>query len=252
MPENDHHPGLPTTGQDSIATRQSLLYRLKDAGDEVSWREFFDTYWNLIYRVARKAGLSDADAQDVVQETVISVSRQIEGFVYDPGVCSFKTWMLRLTRWRILDHLKVQDREAARRHVSLRPEDATRTPTIERLPDPATGEMEADWDQEWERHILDTALERTIRRVSPAQYQVYDLCVHQGKSALDAARLLEINVGRVYLARHRVSRVVRSELERVKREIERKEKGAGIHQRLTDARDRICLRASGKSERRER
>jgi len=231
MSEIEHPPGLPTTGQDSIATRQSLLYRLQDAGDEASWREFFDTYWNLIYRVARKAGLSDADAQDIVQETVISVSRQIEGFIYDPGVCSFKTWMLRLTRWRILDHLKAQDREAARRHVSLQPEETTRTPTIERILDPAVENVEADWDQEWERNILNTALERTIRRVSPAQYQVYDLCVHRGKSALDVARLLEINVGRVYLARHRVSRVLRSELEHVKREIERKEKRMGSQQR---------------------
>jgi hypothetical protein len=76
---------------DSIATRQSLLYRLRNSADETSWREFFDTYWNLIYRVARKAGLSDAEAQDVVQETVISVAQRIEGFVYDPQVCSFRS-----------------------------------------------------------------------------------------------------------------------------------------------------------------
>jgi len=231
MPEIDHQSSLPTMGQDSIATRQSLLHRLRNAEDQSSWQEFFDTYWSLIYRVARKAGLSDADAQDVVQETVISVSRQIEGFVYDPRICSFKTWMLRLTRWRVLDHLNAREREEARRHVSLRPEEATRTPTIERMPDPAIDAMEAEWDQEWERHILDTALEHTIRRVSPAQYQVYDLCVHQRKSALDVARLLEINVGRVYLARHRVSKMLRSELERLKREIGRKEKGVGSPQR---------------------
>ncbi len=102
----------PKPGDDSIATRESLLWRLKNTADEVDWREFFDIYWNLIYRVARKAGLSDAEAQDVVQETVISVAQRIEGFVYDPQVCSFKTWMLRLTRWRISDRLEARQREA--------------------------------------------------------------------------------------------------------------------------------------------
>jgi DNA-directed RNA polymerase specialized sigma24 family protein len=72
---------------DSIATRQSLLARLKDVEDQESWRDFFETYWEPIYRVALKHGLNDADAQELVQETVISVARKIEGFVYDPKVC---------------------------------------------------------------------------------------------------------------------------------------------------------------------
>lgn len=209
--------------EDSIATRQSLLYRLKDAADEASWREFFDTYWGLIYRVVRKSGLSDAEAQDVVQETVISVARQIEGFVYDPSVCSFKTWMLRLTRWRIANRLKARQRDSAHRHEPLHSSDPTRTPTVEQVPNLGDESLDALWDREWEHNILETAMERTKRRVNPAQYQIYDLCVHEEKPALDVARTLQINIGRVYLARHRVARVLRAELEKLKREIEQKE-----------------------------
>ena len=61
---------------DSIPTRHSLLNRLKDWRDEASWREFFELYWELIYNVARKAGLNDAEAQKVVQETVIAVAKK--------------------------------------------------------------------------------------------------------------------------------------------------------------------------------
>ena len=82
----------------------------------------------------------------------------------------------------------------------------------------------ASWDHEWERNILDTALERTKQRVHPGHYQIYDLCVHEQKPAWEVARALELSVGRVYLARHRVARVLRAELERLKREIERQEK----------------------------
>jgi hypothetical protein len=53
-------------GTDSIPTRQSLLARLKDWGDQESWREFFDTYWRLIHATALKAGLNEAEAQEVM------------------------------------------------------------------------------------------------------------------------------------------------------------------------------------------
>src|SRR5207302_439337 len=91
--------------EESMITRASLLERLKDVEDQVSWQRFFDLYSRLIQRVAFKAGLSDAEAQEVLQETVISVARHISGFRYDPKVCSFRTWMLRLTRWRIINQI---------------------------------------------------------------------------------------------------------------------------------------------------
>jgi len=85
--------------EDSIPTRHSLLLRLKQWDDTASWREFFETYWELIYNVARKAGLSDAEAQDVVQETVIGVARRIGDFEADPRRGSFKSWLLGQARW---------------------------------------------------------------------------------------------------------------------------------------------------------
>jgi len=59
-----------------IPTRRTLLSRLKNWNDQESWKEFFETYARLIYSVAAKAGLTDAEAQDVVQETVIIVARK--------------------------------------------------------------------------------------------------------------------------------------------------------------------------------
>ena len=74
-----------------IPTRRSLLMRLKEIDDHASWQEFFDTYWRLLYSVARKAGLADAEAQDIVQDTIVSVARGMPGFRYDPEVAAFKT-----------------------------------------------------------------------------------------------------------------------------------------------------------------
>ncbi|MBM3834649.1 MAG: sigma-70 family RNA polymerase sigma factor [Verrucomicrobia bacterium] len=60
----------------------------------------------MIYSVARKAGLSEAEAQDVVQDTVLSVAKKIGAFRSDPAAGSFKAWLLQLTRWRILNQVK--------------------------------------------------------------------------------------------------------------------------------------------------
>jgi RNA polymerase sigma-70 factor (ECF subfamily) len=73
---------------------------------EANWKTFFDSYWKLIYGVAIKAGLDDAEAQKVVQETIIAVAKQMEGFKYDPKIGSFKGWLLHTTRWRIADKMR--------------------------------------------------------------------------------------------------------------------------------------------------
>jgi len=77
--------GAASENPDSLPTRSSLLSRLRDLGDSGSWRDFFETYWRLLYNVARKSGLADAEAQDVVQDTVIAVARKMPGFHYDPA-----------------------------------------------------------------------------------------------------------------------------------------------------------------------
>jgi RNA polymerase sigma-70 factor (ECF subfamily) len=206
--------------EELIPTRQSLLSRIRNLEDRESWQDFFDTYWKLIYGTARKAGLTDAEAQDIVQETVISVSKNIEGFKYDPAVCSFKTWMLQLTRWRILNQLRRRKRDQGIPTIGLadpdRPlprEDAESTATIERLPDPAGVDLEAVWDEEWNKNLLAAALERLKRKVDPEQLQVFDLYCLEQWPARKVARTLGIGIGRVYLAKHRVGRLLKKELQ---------------------------------------
>src|SRR2546426_12005164 len=118
-----------------IPTRHSLLSSLNDWGDQESWREFFDTYWKLIYGVAIKAGLSGVEAQEVVQETVIAVAKKIPEFKTDPAFGSFKAWLLHLTRWRIADQFRKRQRQGrAHQHRS---DKTSTTSTIGKIQDPA-------------------------------------------------------------------------------------------------------------------
>src|SRR6266705_2859453 len=142
---------MPDKSFDPIPTRHSLLNRLKDWGDQASWQDFFDTYWRLIYNVAIKAGLTDTEAQEVVQETVIAVANKIAEFKADPARGSFSAWLMRLTRWRIADQFRKRVGEAsflsgagkAGETPALRSEDTGLTDAINRVPDPASVQLEA-------------------------------------------------------------------------------------------------------------
>src|SRR6516165_4311549 len=132
---------------DSYPTRSSLIRRVKDPQDHQSWQEFYDVYNKLIFRFAIKAGLNDDEAGEVVQETLIAAAKHLPEFRYDPKVCSFKTWLLNLSNWRVKDQLRKRQAPSAPQPAHKGPNDATeggtRTATLERVADPAGSELQA-------------------------------------------------------------------------------------------------------------
>src|SRR5688572_23358679 len=137
-------------GEDLIPTRHSLLSRLKDPEDRDSWAVFFDRYAPLIYGVAMKSGLTAVESQEALQETMITVSKKMPGFKYDPALGSFKGWLMTVTHWRIKDQLRKRMRDAA----ALRSTGtSTGTTMIERVADPEASQLEKLWDDEWQRQI---------------------------------------------------------------------------------------------------
>jgi RNA polymerase sigma-70 factor (ECF subfamily) len=206
--------------EDSIPTRQSLLLRLKKWDDTAGWREFFEKYWELIYKVARKAGLNDAEAQDVVQETVVVVARRIEEFDPDPRRGSFKSWLLGQARWRIGDQFRARKRHArlASGLTALAGEellvggDANENALSERVVDPAGDRLEKLWNDEWEQHVLRTAVERVKAQVSVKQFQMFELHVQQGLSVGDTAKAVGTTRAAVYMAKSRVGRLLKHEV----------------------------------------
>jgi RNA polymerase sigma factor (sigma-70 family) len=207
----------PTAGlpEDLIQTRWSLIQRLKNLDDQESWREFFETYWRLIYSVASKSGLTHTEAEEVVQETILSVCRKMPEFRADPEAGSFKSWLLALTRWRIGDQFRKRARaERLRHHKSAAPDPATEvsTATEERVADSAGNLLEAVWNEEWQQNLLDTALEKLKTQVKPKHYQIFYLLAVKEQPPLKVAQTLGVNVGQVYLVKHRVGSLFRKAL----------------------------------------
>jgi RNA polymerase sigma factor (sigma-70 family) len=191
------------------ATRRSLIERLADWNDRKHWQEFFDGYWKLIYSAARKSGLTDAEAQEVVQETIITVAKNIEKLKYDPAIGSFKGWLLQITRWRIVDQFRKREPGNAK---APRVADDRLTATIERIPDSRVADFDAVWEAEWKENLFEGAIARVKKKVDPKQFQIFDCYVRKEWPAQKVAEQLKVNVGQVYLARHRVGAVLKKEI----------------------------------------
>ena len=209
----------------SIQTRPSLLNRLKTGDDAESWHEFYRVYGKLVRDFALQAGLTDTEADEVVQETAIAVARHLPEFRYDPKVCRFKTWLLNQTSWRIKDQIK--KRKAGQTfHVSgsgetrgLPSDDTARTATVERVPDPTAVNLDALFEVEWRKNLLTAALERVKPKFSLKQYQMFDLHALKEWPAADVARSLGVSVANVYVTKHRVSAALKKEMRRLEREM---------------------------------
>jgi RNA polymerase sigma-70 factor (ECF subfamily) len=196
-----------------LPTRHSLIERLRDLGDQPSWREFFDTYWKLIYGAAIKAGLSDSEAEDVVQETVIGVARKMPDFVYDPARCSFKGWLMHVTRCRIADRFRRRRPQNIPLKVPVGVDTATDTSL--NLPDPSGDVLEAIWNEEWRKNIVDVAMERVRRRADPGHYQIFHLHAVKGLAVREVAKLTGASLPKVYVTYHRIAHLVKAEVRRL-------------------------------------
>jgi RNA polymerase sigma factor (sigma-70 family) len=195
---------------ETLATRASLLGRLKNWDDAHSWAEFTQTYSRLIRAVAMKAGLTEAEAKDVEQETLLCVAKTIHEFESNPERGSFKSWLLNLTRWRIVDQFRRRAPAGAAGNSSS---EGTRTgtPTVERVPGPDI--LDAEWEIEWKRNILETALARIGRKVRPKHLQIFDLYSRRHWAASKVARELGVTMVQVYLVNHRLTKLLKKEVD---------------------------------------
>jgi RNA polymerase sigma-70 factor (ECF subfamily) len=214
-----------------LPTRQSLLSRLKAWDDHESWRDFFDTYWRLIYGLAIKSGLTNAEAEDVVQETLLAVAKEMPDFKYDPARGSFKGWLLEITRRRIANQVR---KRLKHRHATAGPlvgeatrppsgerteSDQRRTATIERVQDPSSDEMERLWDQEWRSNLLEASIVRVKKQVNAKQYQMFNLYVTMQWPMDQVKKTLGVSAAQVYMAKMRISRMIKREVRTLERKM---------------------------------
>ena len=196
---------MANEGDALIPTRASLLGRLKNSKDQASWQEFFDTYWSLIYGSARKAGLSDDDAKDVLEGTINSVAEHMPKFRYDPEIGSFKAWLHQLIRLQIISRtLKRRPSSGApsREHAAAESH-------------PSAKALDQMWETEWKTNLQNASVANVKRRLDPKRYQIYDLLVNKQWAAEKVSALMSLSVDEVTAAKQNIAEMIQAEAKRL-------------------------------------
>ena len=194
-------------------TRATLLVRLKDIDDSEAWTEFVQLYGPVVYGFARKRGLQDSDAADMVQEVLRSVARNADRMVYDPKKGTFRGWLYTVTRNKIYNFLSAQKR---------RPRAAGDVGSQERLESYAdpSNEAEADWELEYQRRLSSKAMDRVKQEFQPATWQAFLGTAVEGRPAVEVGKSLKMTSGAVYVAKSRVLARLRDEVQKLMAEVE--------------------------------
>lgn len=192
-------------------TRSSLLLRLKEQGDEETWREFHSIYGRMIFGYAVQRGLSHAEAEDVVQNVCVKLFRHILSFNYSSDLGMFRGWLKTVTNNAVFDYVRRRERRAGlfegyRDHAKI-------------LHEERQAADDDVWRVEWEKAILETALQRVYGRINENSRQAFHLFAVENLPADEVAEKIGMEANAVYACKHRVLKLVREEVELLRDEI---------------------------------
>ena len=176
-------------------TNSSLIARVKDLGDGVAWAEFLGIYQPVVFRMARRRGLQDADAQDVMQQVFLSISRSIDGWIPGESQPQFRAWLTTIARNAITKALARRPRDAATGSTSM-------VELLGAQPDPT--ETTAEIFSEARKEMVRWATEQIRSEFSEVTWKVFWQTAIEGVAAAQVAKATGRSTGAVYVARFRV------------------------------------------------
>ncbi len=194
--------------QESPATRASLLVRLRDGDDAGAWREFVELYAPIIYGFARKRGLQDADAADLMQEVLRSISSAAHRLEYDPARGTFRGWLFTVTRNKVFNFLESRSRRV------LGTGDSNTQRRLEQHAG-ADGDLSADWEADYQRTMAAQAMARVKNEFQAATWDAFILTAVEGRAPAQVSVRVGLSVGAIYVAKSRVIARLRQEIERL-------------------------------------
>ncbi|XZE53200.1 RNA polymerase sigma factor [Planctomycetaceae bacterium SH139] len=187
-------------------TRATLLANVKSAENREAWGEFVVIYRPVIYRMARRRGMQDADAQDVAQDVLVRIAGAIADYEQKEGI-RFRHWLRRIARNAILSAITRSPQDAAKGGTAA-------ADLLVEQTDAAPG-LDVDLEKEHRRELYLRAAGLVRTDVNAETWQAFEMTVVQGQSCEDVANHLGKSVGTVYAARSRIIKRLRDRIQRM-------------------------------------
>ncbi|MSR60151.1 MAG: sigma-70 family RNA polymerase sigma factor [Planctomycetaceae bacterium] len=192
-------------------TRESLLMRIGDPADVEAWQEFAEIYRPAAYRMARRRGLQDADADDLAQRVLVAISEKIAQWRPTSPSGSFRAWLSVVARNLIVNAITRRRPDFAKGGSSV----------IERLGNhPERDTTQVEFDEEYRRALFRLASEQIQHEFQESTWQAFWLTAVEGVSTAAAAERLDKSQGVIYAGRSRVMRRLKEKVRELEAEQE--------------------------------
>ena len=200
---------------ESPLTRASLLVQIRDGANHAAWQEFVNLYGPVVYGFARKRGLQDADAADLMQDVLRSVSSAIGRLDYDRKQGTFRGWLFTITRNKIFNFL------SARRIRPRSSGDSATNRLLDSQPDNSDASNGSDaWELEYQRRVASLAMDRIKAEFQENTWRAFWLTAVEGIAAPEVAKQLRMSPGAIYVAKSRVLARLKDEVESLRQQEE--------------------------------
>jgi RNA polymerase sigma factor (sigma-70 family) len=195
---------------DDSSTRLSLLGRLRlTPTDEQAWSEFVERYGRQVYTWCRQWGLQEADAEDVTQNVLADLARQMRTFEYQPSG-RFRSWL------RTIAHRAWCDLLASRKAANTGSGDSAVLGILNSVE--ARDDLLKHLDAECEREVLEAAMNEVRQRVEANTWEAFRLTAQEGLAGAETAERLGLQVAAVFKAKSRVQKMIRDEVAKLEGE----------------------------------
>lgn len=208
-------PAFRSRGPQPSVTRVCLLTRMKDGANADAWGEFVRQYGPVVYGFARKRGLQDADASDITQEVLRSVSRYVGRMEYDPARGTLRGWLYTVTRNKIFNFL------SSRRNRPCGSGGWINQERLDAVPDEST-HPDWQWELEYRRVLSARAMGLIKHEFQVNTWKAFWGTAVEGRRAADVGAELGMAPGAVYVAKCRVRARLRNEVRRLEAEDEKR------------------------------
>jgi RNA polymerase sigma-70 factor (ECF subfamily) len=179
-------------------TRQSLLFRAQN-GEENAWRDLTHLYRPLIIGWLNRQGVPAGDLDDLTQEVLLSVVKQLPTFEHSGRQGAFRAWLRTIVCRRTIDYWRAKDATAQASGAAA---------TLEQIADPESA-LNRQWDEEHDRYVVNCLLDLVEEEFEPATLKAFRRLALEGASGAEAGGELGMSVAAVYMAKSRVLQRIR-------------------------------------------
>ena len=188
-------------------TRSSVIRAVADTENEAAWNRLFNLYAGFVFSIARRKGLKDEDADDVVQVVFADLVRNLPTFQYDRAKGKFRSYLTGLVNWRVMDRLKASKRDA---ELKANFWEEARS---------AAGEGDDFAEREWQAAAMEEALRRIKPDVRPEHYAAF-VAMKEGQDTETVMRLYGFSRDNLYQIRTRLTAKLREAVAKVLKEMD--------------------------------